>query len=60
MSYGTQQHTSLWSPEVYALESARYVGCVVRDDYCGPSDRQGWPQAQLAARPCLVWRLLTH
>ena len=35
ISYGAQQHTLLWSPELYALGDVPYVGCM------GPSNVVG-------------------
>ena len=63
-SYGAQQHTPLWSPELYVM------GCLLRGlcqpfccggaEYCGHTGRWGWPLAQLAVRPCLMWWLPAH
>ena len=61
----------LWVPAAHSLLGTRascsrgafYVGCVdpsiVVADYCGQSGRHSWTLVQWAARPSLVWRLLT-
>ena len=61
----------LWVPAAHSLlvtratcsRGAFYVGCVdpsvVAADYRGQSGRHGWTLIQWAARPSLVWRLLT-
>ena len=62
MSYGAQQCTPLWSPQLYALGvppvwAARSL-LLWWADYCVHTGRYGWLPAQLVARPYLVWRLL--
>ena len=34
------------------------LSCCGRENYCGCTNRQVWFPSRLAARPCLMWRLL--
>ena len=57
----SQQHTSLLSPELYALGVppmlAGWVLLLWWADYCGWSHRHGSPLVWLVVRPCIAWRL---
>lgn len=58
---GAQQHTPLWSSELYALEvppcGLRGAFCCGEAENLGGTGTQDWPLVQLAARPCLLQKL---
>ena len=58
-----QQHTPLWSPELYALGVPHNLDAWAFlewwANYCRHPGRQGWTLSHLAAKPCLVHWLLS-
>lgn len=56
MPYGSQQHTPLWSLELYAVMLAMWA--FWQADYCGLPGMYGWPPVWLITRPYLLQRLL--
>ena len=56
-----QQHTPLWSPDLYALGvlsmGAAWALLLCQADYCGLIGKHGWSLIRLVARSCLVQKL---
>ena len=57
-----QQHTPLWSPELYVLGVlpmwAAWVLLLRQANYCRQSGRCSWPLVQLVLSLCFLWKLL--